>query len=741
VAESAPPAPTLPHKGEGGKRIGLDITRGINFMGHARCTLKVEGLDCPTEVAPLRRALEGSEGVVGLGFDLARGTLTIDYEPSAVDPPTLIERVAERTGMRATLANGLTVLENQETRPWVRWAATIGSGIALGIGMGIAWAGGPGWASGVAFGAALLASGFDLFPKVWSSLRGRRLDIHVLMTLAVLGALVLGQWDEAATVAFLFGLSEALEGWSLAHAQRAVRALLEVAPDRAEVIGPDGETKILDARQVRVGDRVRVRAHDRIPVDGQIVTGRSSVDQKAITGESVPLFREPGDEVFAGTVNGEGTLEIVATRPLDDALVSRVIERVRAAQAGRAPVERSIERFAAVYTPIIVALAIGLMIGPPLIQLARGLPAEWATWFARGLVLLVIACPCALVIGTPVAVVSALAAAARRGILVKGGQYLEAFGRLRVLAFDKTGTLTKGEPDVVEVVSAEGQGDADVLRIAAALGDRGGHVLGRAIARHARGLSLEVPTAHDYQAVPGLGASGRIDATQYHIGSHRYIDERGLCPPDFHASLGQAEKGVGTAVALTGSTGPLGWIRLADRPRPEAASVLAELKSLGLQTVMLTGDNRPTAEAMARELGITEQRAGLLPADKADVIADLDARRGPTGMVGDGVNDAPALAAARVSVALGGIASGAALETADIVLMADDLSPLPWLVRHSRRTLARIRQNIALAVGSKLVVLILAVFGLATLWMAIAADVGVSLIVVANALRLLRAGE
>jgi Cd2+/Zn2+-exporting ATPase len=337
-----------------------------------------------------------------------------------------------------------------------------------------------------------------------------------------------------------------------------------------------------------------------------------------------------------------------------------------------------------------------------------------------------------------VAVASGLAAAARRGILVKGGEFLEGFGRLRVLAFDKTGTLTRGEPDVVEVVSADGRDEDDLLRIAAALGDRGGHVLGRAIARHARGMRLHVPVADEYTAVPGLGAQGKVNTVEYHIGSHRYIDEAGLCPPDFHTRLGRAESTIGTSVALTDSSGPLGWIRLADRTRPEAASVLSELHALGLQTVMLTGDNPSTAAAIARELGIDDQRAGLLPADKVSAIAELDARHGPTGMVGDGVNDAPALASARVSVALGGISSAAALETADIVLMADDLSGLPWLLRQSRRTLARIRQNIALALAAKAFVLVLAVMGYADLWMAIAADVGTSLVVTANALRLLR---
>ena len=626
------------------------------------------------------------------------------------------------------------------------WATTLVSGLALGLGLILAWRGLDLAARG-AEAVAIAAGGVILLPKALRAARVGRLDIHVLMGLAVVGALALGQWDEAATVAFLFGLSEALEAASLERARRAVRSLLEIAPEQAERIEADGRTSIVAAREIQPGDRVRVRAGERVPIDGRIVEGRSALDQKAITGESVPVDREPGDEVFAGTVNGEGALEVEALRPLNDAVATRIVEQVRAAQAGRTPVERTIERFAARYTPIVVGLAIGVAVLPPLVQWGIGQSPDWATWLGRGLVVLVIACPCALVIGTPVAVVSALAASARRGVLIKGGQFLETFGRLRVLAFDKTGTLTQGRPEVVEVVAAshgsdngngQGDGESELLRIAAALGDRGNHVLGRAIADHARGLSLAVPEADDYRAVPGLGATGRVEATEYHIGSHRYIDEAGLCPPEFHDSFGQAEGDVGTSVALTAAEGPLGWIRLADRPRPEAATVLAELNALGIETVMLTGDNPPTAAAMARELGLTEIRAGLLPADKAEIVADLDSRRGPAGMVGDGVNDAPALAAARVSVAMGGIASGAAIETADIVLMADDLAALPWLVRHGRRTLALIHQNIALAVGSKVLVLILAIFGIANLWMAIAADVGVSLLVVANALRLLR---
>lgn len=716
-------------------------------MSRGRCSIQVQGLDCPVEVAALRSAFEGAPGVRSLGFDLIHGIMSVDYDPAETEPAALVRRVAARAGMKGALVGSPELAEVGWWGRNRRWAATVAAGLILGAGVAVDHAAStehqPARAAPALYALAIAAGGVDLVPRAWRSLRAFRLDIHVLMGAAILGAIALGQWDEAATVAFLFGLSESLEALSVARARGAVRALLEVAPATAERVEADGRVVAVAAAEIRKGDRVRVRSGERIPVDGSVTSGRSSVDQKAITGESVAVLREAGDPVYAGSVNGEGALEVEASGSLDESVISRVADRVREAQAARAPVERTVERFAAVYTPGVVVASLLLMLAPPLALLATGSAPLWATWFARGLVVLVIACPCALVIATPVALASALAASARRGVLLKGGQFLEEAGRLRVLAFDKTGTLTRGEPDVVEVVAAAGPGadaDAHLLGVAAALGDQGGHVLGRAIARHARGLRVEVPVAEGYEAVPGLGASGRVGATRYHIGSHRYIDEAGLCPPDFHARFGRAEAegAVGTAVALTTPDGPVGWIRLADRPRPGAAGVVAELRALGLEVVMLTGDNGPTAAAVARDLGIADARAGLLPADKARIVGELVARHGPTGMVGDGVNDAPALAAASVSVALGGVSSASALETADVVLMADDLAQLPPLIRLGRATLGRIRQNIALALGSKGVVLFLAACGLATLWMAILADVGVSILVTLNALRLLR---
>ncbi len=722
-------------------------------MTRSRCSLRVAGLDCPNEVAAIESALASHPGIETLSFDLIHGVLTVDYDADLTDPERMAGRILSHAGLRATLAGA----PQPATSWWARRGRivlTAGSGVALACALIFDWFGarlGLGApadhrAALAAYGLAILIGGMDLLPRALRSVRGLRLNIDVLMTLAVIAAACLGDWNEAATVAFLYGLSETLEALSLEHARRTVRALLDVAPSRAERLNPDGSIAEVPASTIARGDRLLVRAGETIPVDGVIAVGRSSIDEKALTGESVPVARGVGDPIHAGTINGEGTLEMIADGPVSESVVARVIDQVRSARSGRAVVERRIDRFAAFYTPAVLALAILVALAPLALTLAqdsaavdRALVRQWGE---RGLVILVIACPCALVIATPVAVVSGLAAAARRGVLVRGGEYLERVGRLTVMAFDKTGTLTSGRPDVVEVVPTHGSGGKDrLLSIAAALGDRGGHVLGKAIARHARDLRISVPVADDYRAVPGLGALGRVETVEYHLGSHRYIDEIGMCGPGFHDQLGQAEESVGSAVAVSAPSGPLGYIRLADQVRPEASRVIAELQALGLRTVMLTGDNARTAAAVAGELGVHEQRAGLSPEDKVKALSEIDAEHGMTGMVGDGVNDAPALAAARVSIAIGGASSGAALESADVILLAEDLGRLPWLVRHGRKVLGRIHQNIAIALVLKGAVLVAAVLGLANLWMAVASDVGASLVVVANALRLLHDSE
>jgi Cd2+/Zn2+-exporting ATPase len=711
------------------------------------CRLAIQGLDCPVEEQAIRRALEGRDDVRNLRFDLVEGTVAVEFDAAATRPDALLDRIRDRSGLAGRVvdtppvAAGLPVVEpdapaqpSRAARRIRRWGPVAASGLAVLVGHALHAYRPAASHSWIPFALAIAVAAVDLLPHALRSLARLRLDIQVLMTLAVTGAVALGQWDEAATVAFLFGLSEALEAMSLERARNAVRRLLDLAPETALLVELGSAVRSVPASSIRPGQHVLVRSGDRIPVDGRVASGRSSVDQKAITGESVPVLREPGDPVYAGTVNGEGALEVEAERPLDDSVVARIAERVRAGQSGRTPIERTVQRFARAYTPAVVAVAGLVMLVPPLL-----LPgADRAHWFRQGLVLLVIACPCALVIATPVAVVSALASAARRGILVKGGEFLEACGRLRCLAFDKTGTLTRGRPEVVEVVPSDGRPPDELLRVAAALGERGGHVLGQAIARHARGRDLDVPRADHYVAHPGLGATAHIEADEYHVGSHRYLDASGLCPPEFHDRFHRAEQEAGTAVAVFSPSGPLGWLRLADRPRDEARDVLHALRRRGITPVMLTGDNAATSAAIAAELDIRDHRPALLPDDKAAAVRELVARAGPTGMVGDGVNDAPAMVAASTSFAVGGISSGVALEAADVVLMAESLDGLPWLVDHSRRTSAVIRFNIALAVGAKLAFMALALAGKATLWMAIAADMGVSLLVVANALRLLR---
>ncbi len=434
-------------------------------MSQARCTFSVRGLDCPSEVEALRGALGGHEGVTSLGFDLIHATMTVDYDAGKVRPDELARVVSERTGMQAILQGQQ---ERTESAWWAGlegWLPTACAGVALAIGLAFSWGGhalgfsttGAGQFAFAAYAVAVLAGGIGLFPRAVRNLRQLRFDIDVLMGLAILGALALGQWEEAATVAFLYGVSESLEAASLERARRSIRALLDLAPPTAERIAPGGKVESVPASAIARGDRVLVRAGDTIPVDGTIVEGRSSVDEKTITGESVPVLRDEGDAVYAGTVNGDGTLELVASGPVGDAVISRVVAHVREAQSGRAPIERRITRFATVYTPLVMCLSVLVMVVPPLLAMASGGQsaagwAVWRDWIGRGLVILVIACPCPLVIATPVAVVCGLAAAARRGVLIRGGEFLEEIGRLRALAFDKTGTLTTGLPDVVEVV-------------------------------------------------------------------------------------------------------------------------------------------------------------------------------------------------------------------------------------------------------------------------------------------------
>jgi Cd2+/Zn2+-exporting ATPase len=708
--------------------------------------LRVHGLDCAEEVAVLKRAVGP---VVGgeehLAFDVLRGKMTVrdGALPVAAEE---VRRAVARTGMRAEPWRDARPEAQGFWRHRGRAVSVAASGLLLGAGFLVhaATAGGllaalAGEAGGVPPAARLLyllamgAGGWFVLPKAWHAARSLRPDMNLLMTVAVAGAVGIGEWLEAAAVAFLFGLSHVLEGWSVGRARRAVEALLDLSPPVARVREGGAEREV-PAAEVAPETLFVVRPRERIPLDGEVAAGESHVDQAPITGESAPVAKAPGDEVFAGTINGAGALEVRSTREAGDTTLARIIRLVEEAQARRSPSERWVDRFARVYTPAVIAVALAVFLVPPLV--AGG---GWTVWLYRALVLLVIACPCALVISTPVSVVASLAAAARAGVLIKGGAFVEAPAGLRALAFDKTGTLTEGRFRVVELAPLDGHDEAELLARAAALEARSEHPLARAVVACAEERGVPFEPAEGLRSLEGRGATGRLGGEPYWVGSHRMLAERGQETPEVQERL-RAMSGAGRTVVVVGNDRHVcGLLGVADGVRPEAAAAVAELRRLGLEhLVMLTGDNRETARAVAAAVGIGEVRAELLPADKLAAVEELVARHGAVAMVGDGVNDAPALARSSLGIAMGAAGSDAAIETADVALMADDLTRLPWLVRHSRRTLRTIRTNIAFALGVKAAVFALALAGAATLWLAIAADMGASLLVIANGLRLLR---
>jgi len=581
--------------------------------------------------------------------------------------------------------------------------------------------------------AATAAAGSLIAKRAVHSIRERSLDIHVLMLAAVVGAIAIGEWTEGATVVLLFAFAQALESRSMDRARRAIRALMELAPVEATV-KRDGREVRVAAAAVLPNELIVVRPGERIPVDGRVVSGSSDVNQAPVTGESVPVDREPGEDVFAGSINGHGALEIEATRAGSDTTLARIAALIDRAQAERAPTQRFVDRFAVRYTPIVLAVAALVAVAPPLA--GYGSAGEW---FYRALVLLVVACPCALVISTPVSVVSALAAAARRGVLIKGGAHLERAGSIRCVAFDKTGTVTKGQMTVTDVHSFGPASSTGVLSVAASLSSRSEHPIGRAIVAHAERTGVTVSPGRGFQALPGLGAEGHVDESHAIVGNHRLFEERGLCTDVLHDRLDRMGSRGGTAVLVGHGGAAVGMIEMADEMRDAGRAAVAELREQDVaRVVLLTGDRREVAEEVGRRLGFDEVHAELLPEDKVARVRDLKARYGSVAMIGDGVNDAPALAAADVGIAMGAAGTDVALETADVALMADELMKVPFAIRLSRRAMRNIRTNVALSLGLKAAFVVLAISGVATLWMAVLADTGASLLVTANALRLLR---
>jgi Cd2+/Zn2+-exporting ATPase len=586
----------------------------------------------------------------------------------------------------------------------------------------------------IAYLGAVITGGWYVFPKAISAVRRLRADMNLLMSIAVIGALIIGEWFEAAAVAFLFSFSLLLESWSVGRARRAIQSLMSLAPETARYICPsDGDIMEKPIADVPVGVTVLVRPGEKFPLDGVISKGSTTVNQAPITGESMPVSKQPGDEVYAGTVNEDGSIEFRSSKPAADTTLSRIIHMVEDAQSRRAPSEQWVEKFARYYTPAMILLAVLIAVVPPLV-----FGGAWGDWFYQALVILVIACPCALVISTPVSIVAALASSARAGVLIKGGAYLEAAARLKAIAMDKTGTITHGKPEVQEIIPLNNHTRNELLERAAAMEAHSDHPLARAILRLAEKEEINMLQAEDFQAIKGKGASATINGRAFWLGSHRLLHEKKMETPELHEQI-EAMEDAGHSIVIIGNEEHVcGLISIADTIRQHAPEVVADLKSVGLQhVVMLTGDNQGTADAIAKTVGLDEVQAELLPEDKLKAVEELVRRYKDVAMVGDGINDAPALAAASLGIAMGAAGTDAAIETADIALMSDDLTRIPWLVRHAQRTLRIIRQNISFALGLKLVFMALALANLATLWMAIAADMGASLLVIANGLRLL----
>ena len=728
------------------------VSEGEFRPSPGRLAFKVSGLDCAEEVAILKREIGPLVGGDDkLAFDVLNGRMTVLDDATAADADA-IRRAVARTGMTAEEwrpGREASSTEERHRRQQMVFTGLSGLGVFAGLGIHLWHAGGFAEALSLFGGhggqgmplAEVLAFAFAIgfgarfvVPKAWFAAKSLRPDINLLMVIAVAGAIALDDWFEAATVAFLFALSLTLESWSVGRARRAISALLDLAPPTARIRADDGTERDVPAGEVAVGSVFIVKPGERLPLDGRILAGSSSVNQAPITGESVPVEKDVDADVFAGTINGDGVLEVMSTKVAGDTTLARIIRMVEDAHSKRSRAEQWVERFARVYTPAIIVLAILVAVVPPL---AFG--AVWADWFYRALVLLVIACPCALVISTPVSIVAALAASARNGVLVKGGVFIELPARLKALAFDKTGTITQGDPVVVAVLPLNDHTEDELLERAAALEAHSGHPLARAIMRRAAEKGIDPAPATQVQVEKGKGLTGVFNGEPYWLGSFRYLVERGHESAQVRNEIEALERDGKTVVAIGNARHVCGLVAIADTVRPDAAAALDALRASGVaHLVMLTGDNRITADAIAREVRIGDVRAELLPEDKVAAVEALVERHGVVAMVGDGVNDAPAMARASFGVAMGAAGSDAAIETADIALMTDDLSKLPWLVRHSKHTLAVIRQNIGFSLAIKAVFVVLTFSGFATLWGAIAADVGASLLVVANALRLLR---
>mgnify|MGYP001095513223 CR=1 FL=1 len=693
-------------------------------------SFRIDAMDCPTEQTLIQNKLGKLSGVQQLEFNLINRVLGVTHDLPNTAP--IIEAIKSLGMVAEPMDQGTeTPAPVPEKKHW--WPLALSGVAALAAEVIHFTNAAPTWVVAIIALISILSGGLTTYKKGWIALKNLNLNINALMSIAVTGAILIGQWPEAAMVMFLFTVAELIEAKSLDRARNAIGGLMQMAPEQATVLQADGNWVEQDVKTIELGARVRVRPGERVGLDGEVVSGSSTIDQAPITGESLPVEKTVGDKVFAGTINQSGSLEYTVTAAANNSTLARIIHAVEQAQGARAPTQRFVDQFSKIYTPSVFILALAVAVIPPLFM-----GAVWFDWIYRALVLLVVACPCALVISTPVTIVSGLAAAARKGILVKGGVYLEGGYKLDYLALDKTGTITHGKPVQTDYLSLDPTADVNAPAIAAALAGRSDHPVSLAIANAAVDKQSMPLVVDNFEALAGRGVRGEINGQVYHLGNHRLVEELNLCSPALEEKLFALEKQGKSVVLLLDKSGPLALFAVADTVKESSREAIRQLHDLGIKTLMLTGDNVHTAQAIAEQVGIDVARGDLLPAEKLQAIEALYARGHHVGMVGDGINDAPALARAEIGFAMAAAGTDTAIETADVALMDDDLRKIPTFIRLSRQTSSILKQNIALALIIKVIFLGVTFAGIATMWMAVFADMGVSLLVVFNGLRLLR---
>jgi len=701
--------------------------------------VEISGLDCPDCALKVEKAIKKLPGVKDAVINYTAGNMHVEYNPNTSSRSDIFAQVKSfgyevgSAGEMRNIVLGVKGPDSPRKSFWLsdkRSLTVLISGLPLILGGLLELLAGQSYLSIALLAVTIAVAGYRPAKSSVSSVRARVFDMNVLMTVAVIGAVILGEWVEGATVMFLYAFGTMLEAYTMDKTRHAIHGLMELAPSEAAVKHGDHQD-IVPIEDVRLGDIVIVKPGERIPVDGKVVFGQTSVNQSAITGESFPALKEVGGQVYAGTLNNEGYIEVETSRRSKDSAISHIIHLVEEAQAKKAPSQRFIDKFSVYYTPAVIGIAIAIAILPPLF----GQP--FTTWFYRALVLLVIACPCALVISTPVSIASAIGSASRNGVLIKGGTHLETVGQTSAVVFDKTGTLTTGKLAVTDVVPLNGYMEDDILAITAAIEARSGHPLAEAVTEYVRERGLDFPRPHNFESMPGKGLKADVGGTTYYVGNPRLFAELGIYDTDVNSLVFAMQREGKTVFMLGTDEKLLGIVAVADKLRGDARQMVRRLRDIGIANViMLTGDNKATAEEIASQVGITDFRAELLPDDKVKAIEDVSAKYGRVVMVGDGVNDAPAISRADVGIAMGAIGSDIALETSDIALMADELQNIPYTIRLSRRALKIIKQNIAASIIVKLGFIALAVGGFATLWMAVFADTGISVLVILNGMRL-----